>query len=221
MKKKLALKKYHLFLSILICITCTSALNAQTGISLQSRHILNPEDEIRLRDYIFENDFLSNQGFVFELSRSRDKKLYAVAAGFNYRKGSSYSSAVPELFAQVKFKLFKPLFEKPKVVSHFSIGPRLLFTNGELFVTSTREFPNKMWLVGLEVPVIFNLDFNLSDRLFITTTFNVLSPFLSVDKEKIDNPNIAPALRENSGFNLDFYLFNEFRLGLGYLLSSR
>ncbi len=196
-------------------------LNSQTGVSIQTRHVLNSQDEIRLRDYTFTNSFLDFQGVVVSLFRIREKRLYEFALGYNNTSSFGSVSNTPEYFGQIKLRMFKKnLFMKPKSTAFFSIGPRLFFMNGSIAESSSTEFASSTWKSGLEVPFIFEFEHYFKKNIRLLLSTNVVSPVIFVDYQEVDNPNVDPRGRSNGGVGLKINLFNELRLGIGYVINK-
>jgi hypothetical protein len=198
----------------------SKSLNAQSVIGIHTRHVLNPQDEVRLRDYPSTNSFLDFQGVVLSLSRTSEKRLYAFALGFNNTSSIRNISNTPEYFAQIKLRMFKKnLFNKPKATAFFSVGPRLFFMNGSI-AESSIEFASRTWKSGVEVPFIFEFEHDISNKIKLLISTNIVSPLIFADYQEVDNPNIDPRGRSNGGVDLKINFFNEIRLGIGYVLNK-
>lgn len=195
-------------------------LQAQSVIGIHTRHVLNPEDEVRLRENRFTTSFLDFQGIVLSLSRTTEKRLYSFALGFNSTGSVGNISNTPEYFAQIKLRMFKKnLFAKPKSTAFFSVGPRLFFMNGSIAETSV-EFASRTWKSGVEVPFIFEFEHYFKKKIRLFLSANVISPLIFANYQEVDNPSINPRGRSNGGVDVRINLFNELRLGIGYVIEK-
>ena len=112
----------------------------------------------------------------------------------------------------------KNLFTKPKSTAFFSVGPRLFFMNGSIAVSSTTEFASRTWKSGVEVPFIFEFEHNFNKKIRLFLSANVFSPLIFADRLEVDNFSLTERQRNVGGVDTDFNLFNELRLGVGYVL---
>ncbi len=214
---------YLYLIVVYIFVLCSSTvcnLHAQSTLAIHTRHVLNPQDEVRLRENRFTTSFLDFQGIVLSLSRTTEKRLYEFAIGFNNTGGFANVSNTPEYFGQIKLRMFKKnLFEKPKSTAFFSIGPRLFFMNGSIAETSV-EFASRTWKSGVEVPFIFEFEHYFKKKIRLFLSANIISPLIFADHQEVDNPNIDPRGRSNGGVDVRINLFNELRLGIGYVFEK-
>ena len=207
-------KLFILFISILFL----GQASAQTEIALYSRHKLSSRIvDIRNSD---DTNIAIPFGFALELIRDRtEHKLYAFGAGFRIRNHDAENDGTTnEFFIQAKYKVFKDFAKAEKLSAYFSLAPRLVYLfNNDLILNE--PFNSEFLSSGIEVPLMFNLGYALSDRLNIHLNLNTVTAAFFYDYQLIENPAIPINLRSNSGFDFDLNIFNELRIGVGYKLS--
>jgi len=218
------MRTYQISLLLLFIFGIQLSAESQTEIGLQSRHIFNQGAEVRLFNLAEESSFLDFNGLVLTLYRPREKRIFAYSFGLSIRDdfGDDFST-VPEIFVQVKIKLFKPLVEQPNFRFFFSLDPRIAYLSGDGLTPSfdmTMFFPVSRKTAGIEVPANLNFEYDLTDKLKIISHINVLSMAFFYDMQEVENPALTSTQQINNGFDFDGNIFNEFRIGLSYIFDK-
>ena len=205
------------FFILLLSILFLGQATAQTEIALYSRHKLsNGIVDLPNSD---DTNAIVPFGFAVELIRDRtEHKLYAFGAGFRIRNHTIENDGTTnEFFIQAKYKVFNDFAKAEKLSAYFSLAPRLVYLfNNDLILAE--PFNSKFLTGGIELPLMFNLEYALSDRLNIHLNLNTVTAAFFYSYQLIENPAIPVNLRSNSGFDLDLNIFNELRIGVGYTL---
>jgi len=192
--------------------------NAQTEIAIFSRHKLS--DGIVDIAFGETSNLIKPFGFAFEFIKDRSQyKLYSYGGGFRITNYNNEDlGRTTEFFVQAKIKLFKDFAKSDKLLAYFALGPRLVYMYNGDYNPGFSLFGSRIRNGGVAVPVLFNIDYKLSERWNIHFNINTLSTAFFLDSQFLYNPSIPDNLRTNSGFDFDANLFNEMRIGIGYTL---
>lgn len=158
-------------------------------------------------------------GLSFALRSHKDRirfQQYEIGGFFSKNRYPGQDQDL-ELFLRYQTRLFRPMMDRPSLLLYFSLGPRLFYgkelDNGAGNLTG---YPATHRYYGAEIPIIFNADINITEKLSLLVSTNALNMAYYSDITIVDNPALTERQREIGGFASVVNFLNEWRLGIGY-----